>query len=90
VKCVEPVDRFRKQLMELVGREAEADGLAGELPQFVDESFAVYGELSALGPGGYEGALPVPHFEQPFAAEPVIDAEDGVLIDGELAGELPY
>ena len=37
---------------------------------------------------GDEGALPVPHFEQAFAAEPLVHAEDGVLVYGQFAGQL--
>ena len=62
--------------MELVGGEAEADGLSGDLAELVDEPFAVDGELAAFGAGCDERALAVSHFEQSFAAEPLVDAED--------------
>ena len=37
---------------------------------------------------GDKRPLPVPHFEQPLAAQPFVHAQDGVLIHGQLAGQL--
>ena len=81
-------DGFGEKLVQLVGGESEADGLPGDLPELVDQPLAMDGELSPFGAGGDEGALPVPHFKQAFAAEPLVDAEDRVLVDRQLASQL--
>jgi hypothetical protein len=90
VQRIEAINRFRKELVQLVGGEAEADGLPRKLAQLVDEPLAMDGKLPALRPRGNEGPLAVSHFEQPFATESLVNAEDRVLIDGKLACQLTY
>jgi hypothetical protein len=83
------VKRGRKQIVHFVAREAERHSLAGELAKFLDESLALPRRGVRASVEGDERALAVTHFEQPLAAEPLIDAKDRVLVDAHVAGELP-
>lgn len=76
--------------MQFIGRESQADALAGELAELFHQSLAVAGGGVAARFFGDESALAVAHLQQAVARESLIDAENRVLIDGQLPGQFPH
>ncbi len=84
---VEFVQGNLDEFVELFRSESQRQALPGELPQFLDEASPLARRGVDLRSLRDERPLPLPHLKQPVAAEPLVDAQDRVLIDAEVAGQ---
>jgi len=73
--------------VEVVFGEAQREGAADEAVGVFFEGSAFALEVAGFGEVGDEGAFAMAEFQDAFGGEAFVGAEDGVLVDGELAGE---
>jgi hypothetical protein len=81
------VQCFVEQAVDLGGFDVEGAGQFGQSGGLLAEESALGFHLSGGDPAGHVGAVAVAAFEQSLGGEAFVNAEDGVLVDGQLAGQ---
>ena len=76
--------------MQIVGFEAQRNALAGHLAEFFDKPLAMSRTSETDRVLGDKGPLPVSHFQEPVSDKSLVDPQYGVLIDGQLTGQLTH
>src|SRR5262245_2864781 len=82
--CKRGIEKF----MYLVDAKSEGECLTSELAELIQQPVALPWRSIGTSVGRDKRPLSVPHFEKPLAGQSLVHAQDGVLIDGEVAGEL--
>jgi hypothetical protein len=68
--------------VDFVAGKPQRKALSRELPELVDEPFALPRRSVRPRVLGDERALPLPHLEQAISTQALVHAQDRVLIDG--------
>ena len=79
-----------KKFVQLVGRKPSPTACRAICRSSSTSRARCAGQLALRRSAGDKRPLPVPHLEQPLAAQPLVHAQHRVLIDGQLPGQLAH
>src|SRR5262249_44066633 len=83
------LERLVEQVSQLIFRKAKHAAFVDEPLPFFSQPLPLAFEAPLGDHVGDERTVAVAHFEELFGGEPLVDPEHGVLVDGQIARELP-